>query len=1287
MRRQPGRFLKTNLLAMRLLLLSLIGILGFPIHVPAERPVGAMVPTRTLSSTRDWPTWRGDAARDARSAESLPDSLQLHWVRKLETPAPAWPASQHKIRFDASYQPVVAGKRLFVGSMLADRVMAYDTETGKELWRFYTDGPVRFAPLAWRDKVYFVCDDGNLYCLDAATGQSQWTVRGGPDRRLLLGNDRLISAWPARGAPVLWEEPNGKATVYFAAGIWPFMGIFLHAIDAETGATVWSNSGSGSVYVVQQHNSPAFAGVAPQGYLAATEDLLLVSGGRTVPAVYNRKTGEFLYFNVSSRVFGKDAGGYEVSVGGEFFFNHGCMYRLSDGEPILNLASRAAGAQTGAEDPTDRDPPSVAERKLVLGLSAQVIGDSVLALTDKSIDVYSLTPTRNEEVTKDAKGSEKKKVTYSLPRSQSIAAATPLKRLFCQAGTRVYGCGDGIIGAIDLPGSPRPGRLWTSKFAGEVWTMFPGDGKLFVVTTDGNVHCFAEPSDAAPVIHDLPAPRQATSDGVPPAGYAMMWGLSGDAFSALTLLAKDHHVIAIDPDAAKVAALRHRLDEAGLYGRRVHVLVGKPAEMRLPPYLASRIEFGDLAAAGLDQGEGAEFVRKVFHCLRPYGGTAVGAGSAEQRAAFERSINAAGLTGTVLAATPSALELRREGPLARSASWTHQYGDVANTVVSADDLVKPPLGLLWFGGLSHEDVLPRHGHGPSPQVIGGRLFIEGPDAVRAVDVYTGRLLWHRELKGLGKFYDNTAHQPGAGEIGGNYVSLADGIYVVHDSKCLRLDPATGQTVREFSLPQSDGQVPNWGYLGVYEDLLIAGSRPLGIAASKNEDELPTVQPNVRYASSSQELVVMDRHSGKVLWTRRAEQVFRHNAIVAGGGKVFCIDALSAANLALLKRRGEEESQPPRLLALDARSGQVLWQTAENVSGTWLGYSTEHEVLLEAGSPARDRAKDEATNGMTAYRGSDGQRLWQEPAKYKGTPMLHGATIYTDGGAFELLTGKPLQRTSPITGQSVKWTFARNYGCNTPIAGQHMLLFRSAAAGFYDLNADAGTGNFGGFKSGCTANLIPADGVLSAPDYTRTCTCSYQNQCSLALVPMDDVEVWTFQGYDKLAGPVKRLGINFGAPGDWPAPDGTLWLEYPAVGGKGPDLGIQVKGLKGSPTYFRRHATQIEGTHKQVTASGVENATSIEIPFDNKTDQKYTVRLYFAEPTASAAGQRIFDVTVQGKPAVSALDLVAQSAGQRRTFVKEIRGVAIREALSIELYPANTSKLPPLLCGVEAVMEE
>ena len=148
-------------------------------------------------------------------------------------------------------------------------------------------------------------------------------------------------------------------------------------------------------------------------------------------------------------------------------------------------------------------------------------------------------------------------------------------------------------------------------------------------------------------------------------------------------------------------------------------------------------------------------------------------------------------------------------------------------------------------------------------------------------------------------------------------------------------------------------------------------------------------------------------------------------------------------------------------------------------------------------------------GMATYKGKDGTVLWSNNVSYGGPCMLHDDTIITDKYAYNLLTGEQKMRVDPLTGEEKPWIFKRNYGCNYAIASEHLLTFRSAAAGFYDLMRDGGTGNFGGFKTGCTSNMVVANGVLNVPEYTRTCSCSYPNQTSLALVHTPDfVEMWT-----------------------------------------------------------------------------------------------------------------------------------------------------------------------------------
>lgn len=1321
----------------------------------------------SLASAQDWPQWRYDAGRTAITPAGLPRNLHLQWVRDLPAPIPAWPANQLQLQFDASYEPIVADKTIFVPSMITDCLSAYDTETGAFKWRFFADGPIRFAPVADRGKVFFACDDGCLYGLNAETGALLYRIRGGPADRKLLGNDRLVSLWPARGGPVLRD-----GIIYFTAGIWPFMGIFIHAVDAETGRILWTNSGSGSQWKIQAHLSPAFAGIAPQGYLAVADDRLLVPGGRTGPAAYNRHNGQSLYYNIVENQMG--GGGYDVTTIDKYYANGSVLHRIEDGAAILRL------------------------KRAFLSTNA------IYQLQDKALVAAQLVvvpPTKDETSTMP---------TVALNEQWRSALHTAPECILLQAGTRLYGaCANGTIMAIDLAAGGQ--IVWQDKVAGEPWSMLAADGKLWVITRQGAMYCFGAPRRFFPkrqAVEAAPIPT-ATPDSLKRAqqliqaagtdsGIIVILGLAkGELIQALAQISSSH-IIGVDPDSQKIEDLRQQFTRQGLYGRRVHLLTGDLTVYDFPPYLANLIttEKDTVLSARMPVIAPAA----IFRVLRPYGGTACLPATPLSRSAVNKACAAMVGEKTVVTEQDDLLLLRRAGPLPGAADWTHEYADAAGTATSKDKLVAAPLGLLWFGGPSHDQVLPRHGHGPSPQIAGGRLFIEGRDMLRAVDVYTGRLLWDRELKDLGKFYDNTQHQPGAGEIGGNYVSLPDAVYVVAPRYCLRLDPVTGRTVHEFKLPSVAGQTqPSWGSIRVWQDLLVATTAPLSVPfleagdvppentttmiARQDEwqywtgdrpkaawtmpdfsasgwptgragfgfnyavatdltdlsnhcrtvylrrtfnldstqqidrldlliryddafvaylngkevlrtqvaNELRPAGPMVGrheaqgydqfairdvgkllrpglnvlaiegynidvkdrdfvidpylvaqrasavapgppavsvalsniagvnlaadYAAASRTLVVMSRETGAIAWTRPAQQEFRHNTIVIGAGKIFCIDGYSPAKSNYLRRRGHQTTGEPVLLALDAHTGRELWRQKQDVFGTWLSYSEEHDALLEAGAGGRDRPLDEATKGMAVRRGADGSLLWRNNTiTYTGPCLLRHDRIITQDRAYELLNGKACQRIHPLTGETLPWTYKRNYGCGTARAGENLLTFRSAAAGFYDLN-NGGTGNFGGFKSGCTANLIPADGVLNAPDYTRTCTCRYQIQTSLAMISMPEAEKWTFDDFGDSARSlprIQRIGVNFGAPGDRQADNGTLWLGYPNAGWPSPNAPVTITG---APAFFTRHASTVAGGLPWIGASGMEGATSI------------TVRLILQPPPAAIG--RDFSVRWQG----------------------------------------------------------
>jgi len=211
----------------------------------------------------NWPMWRYDAERTASTPEQLPAELHLQWTRHYTPREMVWddPLNHDLMQYDKVFEPIVIGNTLFIGFNDQDKVVALNTDTGKEIWTYYADGPVRLPIAYYNDKIYFTSDDGYLYCLSAQKGKMIWRFRGGPSERKLIGNKRLISTWPARGGVVIDE-----GIVYFAASIWPFMGIFIYAIEADSGNIIWKNAGTGSQFRQQPHGGAfAFAGAEQHG--------------------------------------------------------------------------------------------------------------------------------------------------------------------------------------------------------------------------------------------------------------------------------------------------------------------------------------------------------------------------------------------------------------------------------------------------------------------------------------------------------------------------------------------------------------------------------------------------------------------------------------------------------------------------------------------------------------------------------------------------------------------------------------------------------------------------------------------------------------------------------------------------------------------------------------------------------------------------------------------------------------------------------------------------------------
>jgi outer membrane protein assembly factor BamB len=233
----------------------------------------------------DWPTYMHDNHRSGVTSENLQLPLPVGWVYTTNRPPrPAWlemPALydiwhqltgdyRSQVAYDLAYQVAVVGESLYFGSSNADVVVCLNAANGLERWRFFTNGPVRFAPAVYEGKVYFGSDDGSAYCVNASDGSLVWSYKAAVSNRLLFGNSRMVSTSPVRTS-VLVE--NGAA--YWAAGFFSQLGHYLCARNADTGAQVWSRTPAGP----------------SQGYLLSANGILFVPSGRFSPVTYSLLNG------------------------------------------------------------------------------------------------------------------------------------------------------------------------------------------------------------------------------------------------------------------------------------------------------------------------------------------------------------------------------------------------------------------------------------------------------------------------------------------------------------------------------------------------------------------------------------------------------------------------------------------------------------------------------------------------------------------------------------------------------------------------------------------------------------------------------------------------------------------------------------------------------------------------------------------------------------------------------------------------------------------------------------
>ena len=1260
-----------------------------------------------------WPTYMHDRYRSGITTAPLRLPLALRWVYQAPgPPTPAWPdppprpveglLERPKLKFDDAYQVAVVGGRIYFGTTEDNKVYCLDASSGKVIWSYFTEGPVRLAPTVSEGRVYVGSDDGCVYCLDAASGRLVWKFNAAPEPTRILGRGKMCSMWPVRTGVLV-----DRGVAYFGAGIFPAERVFIYAVDAATGALVWKNDTVGF-----ESGSGARGGFTPQGYLLASNEFLFFPSGRALPACFSRADGRFLYQRgLSFRTWGV--------VGG-------CFALIADDRLISGATEMVEfDVKTG----TAKFAWYEGKRLLVTKRVSYMLNDNGITALDrinyprlqnekKAIAQKRAALKRQKPKDLDrqlaALDEQEKRVVEELKKCVLWRVERKgLEHMIIAANLLIAG-GDGEVVAIDR----NTGRVvWTWHVDGVAKGLAVADGRLVVSTTTGAIYTFATGAATARIIappaNPNPYPRDATAEAYATAaraivalsgvtkGYCLVLN-AGEGRLALELAKRTQlRIYGAEADEAKVAAARKALDAASLYGR---ACIDHVTSSTLPysDYFANLVVC-DAAVLGNSVPASA---KEAWRCLKPCGGVMlIGSPRATVSEAKLRAwLASAGIRDFQIIRRSGLWAKVVRGEIPGSDWWTHQYCTPGNVASSEDKNVRLPLGVLWYGDPGPAFVPSRHARNVAPLAINGRVFLQGFSKICCFDAYNGYIYWVRDVPG--------AYRTGASHEASNLALRADSLFVATGAKCLRLSTETGGTMATFELPpetNADGK-HKWAYVAVVGDTLV------GSAQIKRQ--------------FSDAVFAYDIPSGKLKWVRKVVNA-RDTAMAIDGGRLFIVEkrpvtdeqrrAACAPRIAELKKRlkitdqqAEDEIKKADVrwaVAIDLDSGKTAWEKPVDITkcydvgrgGGALLLMAHHGALVFTGTHGDGHYWSDFLGGAYVERRAlvlsqkDGSLLWTKPIGCRIKPLIVGDTLYAEPWAFDLHTGRQKMRTHPYTGKPTVWEMERpGHHCGPIVGCPNTLFFRSWSTAYYDLVADHGTEHFGGQRTGCWVNTLPVGGLMVEPEASSGCQCLHAFQVTLVFKTRSNGvrRTWGIFCSRGEYMPIKTLRVNLGAPGDRRDSSGRLWLGYPRPWGRMRiDVPMKVNATSGAG-YFTHPAEYVKAPGAQVPwlfASGHRGNAEYSFILFNPEDGAalYTVRLGFMDNENTAAGQRVFDIKIQDKTVAASFDPVA-AAGPGKPVVKEFRGVRVDSgkltiALATKVAKPKDNQLP-LVNFIEIVRE-
>lgn len=499
----------------------------------------------------DWPTYLANKERTATTPEQLTLPLRQAWMFSSPVaPRRTWtgPAGRviegkelgDRVKFDDALHVAVVGGRVYFGSSVDHQVRCLDLGDGRELWRFFTDAPIRLSPTVVKGRVYIGSDDGYVYCLNAEDGSLLWKLKLGPAEESMLARGEMISRWPVRTGVLVDGD-----IAYFGAGVFPHENVYLCAADAKDGSILWKNDAI-------SHQDAGRNEFSPQGYMLATDELLYVPSGRSRPKAVNRVTGQLTGGRNTSLSFADT-----VIAGTDALIADGRLHTYSL-ESRLAVAGNSSYAANGKElirmnrrefYPANNELRKIAPELRNLRAALPWAGDKTEQVRSQIAELEA----RKEEIAGVG-------IVWRQPCTAHAALIV--------SGKHVLAGGKDHVVAFDTETGK---QAFVLDVDGLARGLAIADGKLLVSTTAGKIYCFAAtslgpaptarqtptespfPSDAWTAVYERAADEILECTGVS-GGFCLVLGSERGRLAYELARRSDLKIYAIESDAEKVRA-------------------------------------------------------------------------------------------------------------------------------------------------------------------------------------------------------------------------------------------------------------------------------------------------------------------------------------------------------------------------------------------------------------------------------------------------------------------------------------------------------------------------------------------------------------------------------------------------------------------------------------------------------------------------------------------------------------------------------------------------------------